>query len=37
MHDKSQFSKEEATLNAHTAKARIHMERSNLRIKMFDI
>jgi len=32
-----QFSKEEALLNAKIAKARVHIERSNQRLKVFKI
>lgn len=35
--DKKQFSKEESILTAKIAKARVHIERSNQRIKTFKI
>lgn len=37
LQDKKQFSKNEALLNSKIAKARVHIERSNQRIKIFKI
>lgn len=37
LRDKRQFSKEEALLNSKIAKARVHVERANQRLKMFKI
>ena len=37
LRNKKQFSREEALLNAKIAKARVHIERSNQRIKVFKI
>lgn len=37
LRDKSKFSREEALLNAKIAKARVHIERSNQRLKIFKI
>ncbi|XP_046472614.1 uncharacterized protein [Neodiprion pinetum] len=37
LRDKQQFSKSEANMNRYVAKARVHFERSNQRLKAFDV
>lgn len=37
LRDKRQFSKSEANMNRYVAKARVHVERSNQRLKAFEV